>query len=378
SQLSNRISSILPSETKVLKVGEIPVDMVKISSISIFSGNMGKGNGMNPKQPDMQNAFFLAPKGEGKWEQKADMPTARDSFSTSVVDGKIYAIGGWLPGNTSISTVEEYDPVKDVWTKKADMLTARDNLSTCVVDGKIYAIGGTNWANMNFTSAVEMYDPATDKWMKREDMPTPRYSLSASVVNGKIYAIGGAASFGGPALSTVEEYDPIKDKWTKKENMPTQRWSLSTIMVNGEIYAIGGQSEINGRGDAPSLSTVEVYNPMTDKWKKKADMPTARAFLSTCEVNSEIYAIGGGLSFMSAFPTVEVYNPAEDKWTNKDDMPTARKALSSSAVNGKIYAIGGSTAGNAILGTVEKYDIASLVVEARGKLSKTWGNLKSR
>jgi hypothetical protein len=30
------------------------------------------------------------------WTKKADMPTARWSLSTSVVNGKIYAIGGWM------------------------------------------------------------------------------------------------------------------------------------------------------------------------------------------------------------------------------------------------------------------------------------------
>ncbi|MBI1923874.1 hypothetical protein HYR99_06450 [Candidatus Poribacteria bacterium] len=42
---------------------------------------------------------------EGEWTKKADMPTARNSLSTSVVDGKIYAIGGLLP----LGVVEEYD-----------------------------------------------------------------------------------------------------------------------------------------------------------------------------------------------------------------------------------------------------------------------------
>ena len=46
---------------------------------------------------------------EGEWTKKADMPTARDSLSTSVVDGKIYAIGGWT-GNVHLATVEEYTP----------------------------------------------------------------------------------------------------------------------------------------------------------------------------------------------------------------------------------------------------------------------------
>ncbi len=53
---------------------------------------------------------------ESKWTTKADMPTPRSWFSTSVVDGKIYAIGGWNGGNTP--TLEEYDPATDTWTKK--------------------------------------------------------------------------------------------------------------------------------------------------------------------------------------------------------------------------------------------------------------------
>ena len=88
------------------------------------------------------------------------MPTARLYFSTSAVDGMIYAIGGagqatWAP----LRTVEEYDPATDTWTTKAHMPKARMHFSTSAVDGKIYAIGGSfiafPWAPV---STVEEYD----------------------------------------------------------------------------------------------------------------------------------------------------------------------------------------------------------------------------
>lgn len=44
------------------------------------------------------------------WTRRAGMPTAREFLSTSAVEGKIYAIGGWTLPNTWLSTVEEYTP----------------------------------------------------------------------------------------------------------------------------------------------------------------------------------------------------------------------------------------------------------------------------
>ena len=93
-----------------------------------------------------------------RWTSKVELPTARYDLSTSVVDGKIYAIGG-RNGNTVLSTVEEYDPASNIWVQKSDMPTARCCLSTSVVDGKIYAIAGSlgGWNKFVATSAVEEY-----------------------------------------------------------------------------------------------------------------------------------------------------------------------------------------------------------------------------
>ena len=266
------------------------------------------------------------------------------------------------------------NPAADTWTKKTDMPTARRGLSTSVVNGKIYAIGGC--VGVGYTSAVEEYDPAMDTWTKKTNMPAgSRFGLSTSVVDGKIYAIGG---WNGSPVSIVEEYDPATDTWTRKADMPTARVMLSTNLVNGKISAIGGY--VGQFPNYVSLSNVENYNPATDTWTKEADMPTARDCFSVSMVNGKIYIIGGGELGNSVMTSiVEEYAPAAGTWTKKADIPTVRLALSTSVVNGKIYAIGGTNGHlvGDIFSTVEEYEPEGFSVSPQGKKKMTWGHMKT-
>jgi len=273
-----------------------------------------------------------------------------------------------LLGVISISLAEE-----GKWEQKADMKIQRQELSpaSAVVGGKIYIFGGSSGPPAWKTHApVEVYDPATDTWKNITNMPTPRAGLSTSVVNGIIYAIGGSKGNleGGRGYSTVEAYNPVTDTWERKKEMPTPRNALSTSVVDGKIYAIGG-SELGWQG----IPTVEVYDPATDTWEQKKEMPTARTGLSTSVVDGKIYAVGG--SWLS---TVEVYDPTTDAWTRALDMPTPRVFLSTGVVDGKIYAIGGL--GGGPLSIVEEFDTGfreSKSVNPAGKLSTTWGEIKT-
>jgi N-acetylneuraminic acid mutarotase len=306
---------------------------------------------------------------EDKWTKKADVPTARAMFPTCAVNGLIYAMGGWTNAGGFFQTVEAYDPNTDTWEKKANMPSARDCFPAVAVNGAIYAIGGGNGGAM---SVVEAYDPVKDAWERRSNMPTSRWALSASDANGIIYAIGGGAGQAGglAPLSTVEAYNPETDKWEEKADMPTPRDALSSSTVNGKIYAIGGRPGYPGRGTP--FSTVEEYDPKTDKWTQKTDMPTPRWGLSTCVVNGKIYAIGGN-NGNAPLSTMEIYDPVTDKWIKETDMPTARYDFSASVVNGKIYAIGGHGV------AVEEYDTGFTPprsVDSEGKLAVKWGDIK--
>ena len=261
---------------------------------------------------------------EDTWTTKADMPTARTTLSSSVVDGKIYAIGGGLSWPASwLSTVEEYDPITDNWTKKVDMPTPRYKLSTSMVNRKIYAIGG--WGDADSGTTVEEYDPVTDTWAKKTDMPTRRGAHTAGVVNGKIYVIGGW--WNDALLSTVEEYNPETDTWTKKADMPTARCHFMASAVKGKIYTFGGWDGINW------LWTVEEYEPATDTWTKKTDMPMQGGAGGMSVVNGKIYGMGSLFAYE--------YDPETDTWDRKADLSAPRFHFAASAINGYVYVIGG-------------------------------------
>jgi N-acetylneuraminic acid mutarotase len=144
---------------------------------------------------------------QGSWATKTPMPTPRHVHRACAVNDTIYVMGGI----TSIgcanptSKVEVYDPSTDTWdTTKTNMPTARESFGLSAVNGKIYAIGGQTNNCSNWLSSVEVYDPSTNTWITKSPMLTQRGGLSTSVVSGKIYAIGGHNTGSGTPLTTVE------------------------------------------------------------------------------------------------------------------------------------------------------------------------------
>ena len=313
-----------------------------------------------------------------QWTRKKDMPTARSYFSTSVVDGKIFAIGGQMRlerdqfGEQALSKVEMYDPETDTWERRTDMLTPRAAVSTSVVDGKIFAIGGDqaekikvprgySWKTKKLTT-VEMYDPATDTWTQKADMPTPRSYLSTSVMDGKIYAIGGMSNSNKQwRLETVEVYDPATDTWAKARDINQARSCAAISVVNGEMYAMGGRgwSGIQTQPD-PYLSSVEAFNPKTNQWQEITEMPTPRTSHTASIVDGKVYVIGGYVQEDKKYKnlgTIEIYDPATDCWTQAPDMLIGRSGHTTEVIDGQIYIFGGDSDGaGGPLTSVEVYD----------------------
>jgi hypothetical protein len=300
------------------------------------------------------------PASGGCWYYKANMSTPRRAMAAVELDSEIYVIGG--RNGTYNNLVERYDPAGPSggsWETLAPMPTPRDLLVAAVAepqpgDPRIYAIGGRN--PLVGYGIVEMYDPGSDTWVARQPMNVARFGAVAGVVNNKIYVIGGWATT--EALDTVEAYDPTTDTWTLNfdvneefEPVPEPLAFAGAAVVDNKIYVIGGRTNSIDPGNpdpADVLSTVYEFDPSSNTWTRRADIPSPREGeipgrnrMTTAVVGDNIYMIGGANYPDRWLDTVQVYTPASNSWESLNWMPTRQGELASAVVGDTIYVFGG-------------------------------------
>ena len=96
------------------------------------------------------------------------------------------------------------------WTRIADLPGDQHVAGASVMDGKVYMIGGQNPSGPPNYNMMRIYDPATNSWSSGPSMATRRYLPDSEVIQGggrtELYVVGGYSGYSG--LSTVERYVP--------------------------------------------------------------------------------------------------------------------------------------------------------------------------
>ena len=212
--------------------------------------------------------------------------------------------------------------------------------------------------------AAQSLQPEPDRgtWRTAAPMPTKRTEVAAAALDGKIYVVGG---FEKPSLGnmmnfaitpSVEMYDPMTDRWASKTPLPIGLHHVGIGVVGGRLYVIGGYTKSAFSVWNP-VAPVYAYDPVTDSWTERAPMPTARGALSVTEHEGKLYAMGG-YDRKGNNAQVEVYDPVLNVWVTRAPLPTPRDHLATAMVAGKMYAIGGRLNGDYSrnLAVVERYD----------------------
>lgn len=200
------------------------------------------------------------------WKTITSMPTPRADLSANVVDDKIYLIGGKTYssgarnlGQTNVNQV--YDIKSDTWSTNTSIPMSVQGYASTVVDLKIYIIGGTRQSVSGVDSSVDtlqIYDTKTGVWINGSSLNAPDSYGSAVATSGvmapaRIYYIGGYST--GTFSDKTRIYNVEEDSWSEGAKMSSARAYFGLAVVNDVIYTIGGFNGANG------LNLNEEFKP---------------------------------------------------------------------------------------------------------------------
>ncbi|WP_085695204.1 MULTISPECIES: kelch repeat-containing protein [unclassified Pseudomonas] len=306
---------------------------------------------------------------DGSFVPAAPMNVLRAYHSATVLpDGDVLVVGGtngmepasWLTDGTrgasgqvpwhhlgqglsgALSDVERYSPSNNAWTRVAVLPGPRlGHRAVCLNSGQVMVIAGSG--AVGSINGVELYSPATDQWVAAATLETPRFAHTATLLDsGHVMVCGGnhQSQGQGQVLASVEIYDPVTNRWRAAADVPFARMDhTATLLASGKLLVLGGYSaQLNAAIDDASL-----FDPATGGWSTVQPLPERRMqHTATRLADGRILVVGGAdAPFNPGRADAYLYDPQADSWSLGGTMVHGRKGHSVTRLaSGHVLVIG--------------------------------------
>ncbi len=268
-----------------------------------------------PKPTNRHIAYSIA---DDAWSELRALPEARHHVSLVNCANKLYALGGFAPGEVGTWNMQgqtwRYDQQNDQWQALTNAPELHAESVSLAKDNLIHVIGGRtpktelnrHWGDHIDSNRHLVFDAASNHWNVAAPAINARNSAAGCVIGDYLYVAGGRTVAGGN-LAALEVYDAKEDRWFLAQPLPEPQGALAAAEVNGELIAFGGESFGGPRG-VGVYSEAWRYNPVQDAWLPLPAMQTPRHGLGAVAVADSVYAIGGAtyVATNGTSPVVEV------------------------------------------------------------------------
>jgi len=154
----------------------------------------------------------------------------------SSVDGSLIITGGWDP-TTSKHLASTMIYTEDAgWEDFIPLPSPTSQHCQVSVGDTVYIIGGWTGRNSGDTYKLSM---STKQWVKQSSLNTPRGNHGCAAWDGGVIVVGGAGT-GGVILSSVEKYNPVSNKWFTFTPLPTPLSYMQALVWDSDLYVLGG------------------------------------------------------------------------------------------------------------------------------------------
>ncbi|KPM47434.1 hypothetical protein AFM12_14875 [Jiulongibacter sediminis] len=220
----------------------------------------------------------------------------------------------WIPHCGLITPTEEIDSSllgTDVW--KELTVTNTSDFATFEIDHKIHYVNTA-------VGYHKVFDPATVTWMlPAADFSGPFRLNSAVFKMGELAIVAGGVSFSasnptavGVALQDVWAYDPSTNSWSQKANLPSAR-------ENAFAFSIGDKGFVGGGSKQGTLyPDFYEFDLAANQWIARASLPVGRTQAASFSIGRKGYVATGKVKVGNSIlndSNVLSYDPSSDTWT---------------------------------------------------------------
>ncbi|XP_077451996.1 kelch repeat and BTB domain-containing protein 13 [Stigmatopora argus] len=150
-------------------------------------------------------------------------------------------------------------------------------------------------------------DETANTWNTLTDLPLQASTSMAgvTVLDNKLYIVGGVRGIHQGVVDACFCYDVNKNIWTELAGPAQLRFNLSLIGHDAHLYAIGGEFE------GTVMSSVEILNAQTGRWKFAAQLPRPAAGVACAKATGRIF-----VCLWKPLETTEIYEyiQSKDEW----------------------------------------------------------------
>ena len=132
----------------------------------------------------------------------------------------------------------------------------------------------------------------TLRWKQATPSPFTAVLVPAAVVKGYFYLFGGFTDDLN-ASNRVDVYDPATDTWNRKKDMPVGLTHLNAVVDGDHIWLAGG---FKGKHPGPLTDEVWKYDIASDSWAPGPRLPQPRAGGGLAVLEHRLHYFGGYLA----------------------------------------------------------------------------------
>lgn len=224
-----------------------------------------------------------------EYEEMSPMKIPVYGFGATMVDGKVYVIGGDETETTAAflgesgfnrqsnsNRMQLYDIENDTWTLSNQQFTKRAYHNVLHHDGKLYILGGKRLAKNPrleyLNENIEIYNIRKDTIITDKNNPHQAVNFASVVFDNNILVMGGSIKLYRKDVLETKIYsnkahllDLKTGYWYELDNMPEAKETKS-IVIGNILYTIGGRKH-------NSLKEICTYNISTGEWAVETELP---------------------------------------------------------------------------------------------------------